>query len=73
MSGHNKWSKIKHQKGAADAKRSKIFSRYSKLITNESKKCNGDVNSPGLATVIDAAKKREYAKRHDRACCKKRN
>jgi YebC/PmpR family DNA-binding regulatory protein len=62
MSGHNKWSKIKHQKGAEDAKRSKIFSRYSKLITNESKKANGDVNSPGLATVIQAAKKENMPK-----------
>ena len=62
MSGHNKWSKIKHQKGAADAQRSKIFSRYSKLITNESKKANGDVNSPGLATVILGAKKENMPK-----------
>ena len=30
MSGHNKWSKIKRQKGAADAKRSKAFSRILK-------------------------------------------
>ena len=33
MSGHNKWSKIKHKKGAADAKRSKMFSRIIKEIT----------------------------------------
>jgi YebC/PmpR family DNA-binding regulatory protein len=33
MSGHNKWSTIKRKKGAADAKRSKIFSRISKEIT----------------------------------------
>lgn len=32
MSGHNKWSTIKHKKGAADAKRSKIFSRIAKEI-----------------------------------------
>ena len=32
MSGHNKWSSIKHKKGAADAKRGKIFSRVSKEI-----------------------------------------
>jgi YebC/PmpR family DNA-binding regulatory protein len=57
MSGHNKWSKIKHKKGAEDAKRSKIFSKYVKLITSESKKANGDVNSPGLATAIESAKK----------------
>ena len=57
MSGHNKWSKIKHKKGAEDAKRSKIFSRLSKVITAESKLANGDVNSPSLATVIETAKK----------------
>lgn len=32
MSGHNKWSSIKHRKGAQDAKRSKIFSRIAKAI-----------------------------------------
>jgi YebC/PmpR family DNA-binding regulatory protein len=62
MSGHNKWSKIKHKKGAEDAKRSKIFSRLSKQITNESKKANGDVSSPGLATVIESAKKENMTK-----------
>jgi len=62
MSGHNKWSKIKRKKGAEDAKRSQIFSRLSKFITNESKKCNGDVSSPGLATAIEAAKKENMTK-----------
>jgi transcriptional/translational regulatory protein YebC/TACO1 len=62
MSGHNKWSKIKHKKGAEDAKRSKIFSRLSKMITNESKKANGDVSSPGLATAIESAKKENMPK-----------
>jgi transcriptional/translational regulatory protein YebC/TACO1 len=32
MSGHNKWSSIKHKKGAADAKRGKIFSKISREI-----------------------------------------
>lgn len=62
MSGHNKWSKIKHKKGAADAKKSKVFSRLSKLITSESKKVNGDMTSPGLITVIEAAKKENMPK-----------
>jgi YebC/PmpR family DNA-binding regulatory protein len=62
MSGHNKWSKIKHKKGAEDAKRSKIFSKLSKVITMESKKANGDVNSPSLATVIETAKKENMPK-----------
>jgi len=62
MSGHNKWSKIKHKKGAEDAKRSKIFSRLSKQITNESKLVNGDVSSPSLATAIESAKKENMPK-----------
>lgn len=62
MSGHNKWSKIKNKKGAEDAKKSQTFSKLSKLITAESKKCNGDVSSPSLATVIEAAKKENMPK-----------
>lgn len=62
MSGHNKFSKIKHKKAASDAKKSNAFSKISKLITNESKKCSGDVNSPGLATVILMAKKENMPK-----------
>jgi YebC/PmpR family DNA-binding regulatory protein len=62
MSGHNKFSKIKHKKAASDAKKSNIFSKISKLITSESKKCNGDVNSPGLATVIEMAKRENMPK-----------
>lgn len=62
MSGHNKFSKIKHKKASSDAKKSKVFSRYSKLITVESKKCNGDVNSASLAKAIELAKKENVPK-----------
>jgi YebC/PmpR family DNA-binding regulatory protein len=62
MSGHNKFSKIKHKKAASDAKKSQVFTKISKLITSESKKCGGDVNSPGLATVIIMAKKENMPK-----------
>lgn len=44
MAGHNKWSKIKRKKGAADAKRSKIFSRIIKEITVAVKE--GDSGDP---------------------------
>ncbi|MEZ4194911.1 MAG: YebC/PmpR family DNA-binding transcriptional regulator [Candidatus Paceibacterota bacterium] len=57
MSGHNKWSKIKHKKAATDAERSKIFSKHSLLITMESKKAGGDTSSPGLVAAIERAKK----------------
>lgn len=56
MSGHNKWSKIKHKKGAADAEKSKIFGKMAKLITNEAKKAEGNRESPGLKAIIDKAK-----------------
>ncbi|MCA9363632.1 YebC/PmpR family DNA-binding transcriptional regulator [Candidatus Kaiserbacteria bacterium] len=57
MSGHNKWSKIKHKKAAGDAKKSKIFSKYARLITLEAKKANGDKNAPGVLAVIERARK----------------
>ncbi len=57
MSGHNKWSKIKHKKGATDAQRSKIFSKHSALITMEVKKNNGDASSATVLAAIDRAKK----------------
>ena len=43
MSGHNKWSKIKFTKAAADAKKGKIFARYSHEITLAAKSGGGDV------------------------------
>jgi YebC/PmpR family DNA-binding regulatory protein len=56
MSGHNKWSKIKRQKGASDAERSKMFGKLVRYITVEAKKSAGNVSSPGLATAIKKAK-----------------
>ncbi len=56
MSGHNKWSKIKHKKAVSDAKKSKEFSKLARLIAVESKKCGGDTNSPGLRAAIDKAR-----------------
>lgn len=56
MSGHNKWSKIKHQKGASDAAKSKLFGKLVRFITVESKKAKGILSSPGLAAAIKKAK-----------------
>ncbi|MFC1802046.1 YebC/PmpR family DNA-binding transcriptional regulator [Patescibacteria group bacterium] len=56
MSGHNKWSKIKHKKAVTDAQKSKVFSKLVKLISVESKLAGGDVNSPNLKTAIEKAK-----------------
>lgn len=57
MSGHNKWSKIKHKKAITDAQKSKVFSKYARLITVESKKVNGNISSPSLKAVIENARK----------------
>ncbi len=56
MSGHNKWSQIQRQKGATDAAKSRAFSKFSRLIALESKKANGNLTSPALASVISRAK-----------------
>jgi len=57
MSGHNKWSSIKHKKGAADAKRGKIFTKLIKEITVAAKTGGGDPDSNArLRTAILAAK-----------------
>lgn len=57
MSGHNKWSTIKHKKGAADAKRGKIFTKLIKEITVAAKMGGGDPDgNPRLRTAIDKAK-----------------
>ena len=62
MSGHNKWAQIKRQKGAADAAKSNLWGKLGKRIAVESKKANGDVNSPGLRTIIETAKKSNMPK-----------
>lgn len=57
MSGHNKWSSIKHKKGAADAKRGKIFTKLIKEITIAAKDGGGDPDgNPRLKTAIQSAK-----------------
>ena len=56
MSGHSKWSQIKRQKAVTDSAKSRVFSRYARLITVESKKANGVLTAPGLATAIARAK-----------------
>lgn len=57
MSGHNKWSKIKHKKAATDAQKSKIFSKHAALIAVEVRKANGDVNAANVIAAVDRAKK----------------
>jgi YebC/PmpR family DNA-binding regulatory protein len=57
MSGHSKWHTIKHKKGAADAKRGKIFTRIIKEIAVAARAGGGDPDSnPRLRTIIAEAK-----------------
>lgn len=57
MSGHSKWSTIKRKKGAADAKRGKIFSKLIKEITIAAREGGGDVSTNArLRTIMDKAK-----------------
>ena len=57
MSGHSKWHTIKHKKGAADAKRGKIFTRIIKELTVAARNGGGDADTnPRLRTIVLEAK-----------------
>jgi YebC/PmpR family DNA-binding regulatory protein len=57
MSGHSKWSTIKHKKGAADAKRGKIFTRIIKEMTVAARLGGGDpASNPRLRAAVAEAK-----------------
>lgn len=56
MSGHNKWTQIKHQKGAADKKRGLVFSKILKAITSAARdEINPEFN-PRLRALIEKAR-----------------
>ena len=57
MSGHSKWSTIKHKKGAADAKRGKLFTKILKEIAVAARLGGGDIGSNSrLRLAVDLAK-----------------
>jgi len=57
MSGHSKWSSIKHKKARADAARGKVFTRVIKEITVAARMGGGDSDmNPRLRTAVQAAK-----------------
>ena len=63
MSGHSKWSTIKHKKGAADAKRGQIFSRLAKEIAVAARLGGGDPETNArLRTVLLAARSNNMPK-----------
>src|SRR3989338_4808275 len=57
MAGHSKWKQIREKKGKTDAKKSQIFSRYAKLITNEARAAKGNKDAPSLRAAIERARK----------------
>jgi YebC/PmpR family DNA-binding regulatory protein len=63
MSGHSKWSSIKHKKAATDAKRGKIFTKLIKEITVSARMGGGDMEAnPRLRAAILAAKSENMPK-----------
>lgn len=57
MAGHNKWSKVKHIKAAADAKKGRVFSKFAREITMAAKLGGGDPDSnPRLRTALAGAR-----------------
>lgn len=57
MSGHNKWSQIKHRKALTDAKKGKVFSKMARLITIASRAKGKDpLVNPTLRTLMDKAR-----------------
>src|SRR5436309_13241089 len=60
MSGHSKWSSIKHKKGAADAKRGKLFSKLSRALIVAAREGGGDP-AANLALQNATEKARSYS------------
>ncbi len=56
MSGHSKWSQIKHKKALTDKKKGQIFSKLSRLITLAAKKGPDPKSNPSLAQAVENAK-----------------
>jgi YebC/PmpR family DNA-binding regulatory protein len=57
MSGHSKWSSIKHKKGAADAKRGKLFTKLARAITVAARDGGGNADAnPALALAVQKAR-----------------
>ncbi len=57
MAGHSKWANIRHKKGAADAKRGKLFSRLTREVTIAARTGGGDLTmNPRLRTAVNTAK-----------------
>lgn len=68
MSGHSKWSTIKHKKALTDAKRSKVFSKVASVITIAARTGSNPAKNPTLRTAIEKAREVNMPKENiDRA------
>ena len=56
MSGHSKWSSIKHKKGAADAKRGKLFSKLSRAIIVAARKAGPTLTLTSRSRTLSSAR-----------------
>ena len=72
MSGHSKWSSIKHKKGAADAKRGQLFTKLARAIQVAAREGGPDpAGNPALATAVQKARDASMPKDNiDRAIAK---
>ena len=65
MAGHSKWANIKHRKGAQDAKRAKVFAKFSKEIMVAAAQGGGDVSmNPALRLAVAKAKAQSMPKKN---------
>ena len=71
MSGHSKWSTIKHKKAIVDAKRGKLFTNMAKLISVAVKEAGGDASHPSVLVAVEKAKKFSVPKENIERAIKK--
>src|SRR4030095_6027891 len=72
MSGHSKWSSIKHKKALKDAKRGKLFTKLIKEITVSAKLGGGDINAnPRLRTAVTTARQNSMPAENSERAIKK--
>lgn len=62
MSGHSKWSTIKHKKAAADKKRAEVFGKILNAISIEARRDNNPETNPRLRSLIEKAKENNIPK-----------
>lgn len=71
MSGHSKWSQIKHKKALTDQKRGQIFSKLSRLITLAARRGPDPKTNPDLGQAIEKAKAANMPKENIERAIKK--